>query len=129
MFREFGVQVTGGQMYPNWARMDFAMEDLSKERIEYIEEKINQAVEADYSISVYTLQREMAFAIPDLIRTKINLLPAEIEEVRVVEIVALDLQSDGGTHVHHTKEVGGIKITKTENKGKMKKRQEIRSVG
>ena len=128
IFREFGVQVTGGQMYPDRARMDFAMEDLSKERIAYIEEKINEAVEADFPIRVYTLPREKAFAIPDLIRTKINLLPPEIEEIRIVEIVGLDLQADGGTHVNHTKEVGGIKITKTENKGKINKRLEIRLV-
>jgi misacylated tRNA(Ala) deacylase len=128
IFREFGVQVTGGQMYPDRARMDFAMEDLSKGRIVYIEEKINEAVEADYAIRVYTLPREKAFAIPDLIRTKINLLPPEIEKVRIVEIVGLDLQADGGTHVNHTKEVGGIKITKTENKGKINKRLEIRLV-
>ncbi len=128
IFKEFGVQVTGGQMYPDRARMDFAMENLDKQRIAYIEEKINEAVEADYPIRVYTLPREKAFAIPDLIRTKINLLPPEIEEVRIVEIVGLDLQADGGTHVNHTKEVGGIKITKTENKGKINKRLEIRLV-
>ena len=115
-------------MYPDRARMDFAMEDLSKERITSIEEKIQEAVEADSSIRVYTLPREKAFAIPDLIRTKINLLPPEIEEVRIVEIVGLDLQADGGTHVNHTKEVGGIQITKTKNKGKINKRREIRLV-
>ena len=92
------------------------------------EEKINQAVEADYPIRVYSLPREKAFAIPDLIRTKINLLPPEIEEIRIVEIVGLDLQADGGTHVNHTKEVGAINITKTENKGKINKRLEIRLV-
>ncbi len=126
IWKEFGVQVTGGQMYPDSARMDFAMENLNKDRITYIEEKINEAVEADYPIRVYTLPREKAFAIPDLIRTKINLLPPEIEEVRIVEIVGLDLQADGGTHVSHTKEVGGIKIVKTENKGKINKRLEIK---
>ncbi len=125
IWKEFGVQVTGGQMYPDRARMDFAMENLNKERIAYIEDKVNEAMEADYPIKVYTLPREKAFAIPDLIRTKINLLPPEIEEVRIVEIVGLDLQADGGTHVNHTKEVGGIKITKTENKGKINKRLEI----
>lgn len=125
IWREFGVQVTGGQMYPDRARMDFAMEDLSKERIASIEEKINEHVQADYPIRVYTLPREKAFAIPDLIRTKINLLPPEMQEVRIVEIVGLDLQADGGTHVAHTKEVGGITITKTENKGKINKRLEI----
>jgi misacylated tRNA(Ala) deacylase len=125
IWKEFGVQVTGGQMYPDKARMDFAMENLSKDRIAYIEEKINEAVEADYPIRVYSLPREKAFAIPDLVRTRINLLPKEIEEVRIVEIVGLDLQADGGTHVHHTKEVGPIKIAKTENKGKINKRLEI----
>ncbi|MDQ2717016.1 MAG: alanyl-tRNA editing protein [Chloroflexota bacterium] len=128
IWKEFGVQVTGGQMYPDRARMDFAMEDLSKERIAFIEQKINEAIAQDYPIRVYTLPREKAFAIPDLIRTKINLLPPEMEEVRIVEIVGLDLQADGGTHVSHTKEVGGIKITKTENKGKINKRLEIRLV-
>ncbi|MGH2496870.1 MAG: alanyl-tRNA editing protein [Ktedonobacteraceae bacterium] len=126
IWKEFGVQVTGGQMYPDKARMDFAMENLNKERITYIEERVNDAIEADYPIRVYTLPREKAFAIPDLVRTRINLLPAGIEEVRIVEIVGLDLQADGGTHVNHTKEVRGIKITKTENKGKINKRIEIR---
>jgi misacylated tRNA(Ala) deacylase len=125
IWREFGVQVTGGQMYPDRARMDFAMEDLSKERLVLIEEKINQAVEADYPIRVYSLPREEAFAIPDLIRTKINLLPPEIPQVRIVEIVGLDLQADGGTHVNHTSEVGKIKIIKSENKGRINKRLEI----
>ncbi|HEU0001674.1 MAG TPA: alanyl-tRNA editing protein [Ktedonobacteraceae bacterium] len=126
IWKEFGVQVTGGQMYPDKARMDFAMENLNKERITYIEERVNDAIEADYPIRVYTLPREKAFAIPDLVRTRINLLPAGIEEVRIVEIVGLDLQADGGTHINHTKEVRGIKITKTENKGKINKRIEIR---
>jgi misacylated tRNA(Ala) deacylase len=125
IWKEFGVQVTGGQMYPDKARMDFAMENLNKERIAHIEERVNQAIEADYPIRVYALPRDKAFAIPDLIRTKINLLPPDIEVVRIVEIVGLDLQADGGTHVNHTREVGGIKIIKTENKGKINKRIEI----
>ncbi|HLX56902.1 MAG TPA: alanyl-tRNA editing protein [Ktedonobacteraceae bacterium] len=126
IWKEFAVQVTGGQMYPDKARMDFAMENLNKERITYIEERVNEAIETDYPIKAYTLPREKAFAIPDLVRTRINLLPPGIEEVRIVEIVGLDLQADGGTHVNHTKEVRGIKITKTENKGKINKRIEIR---
>jgi Predicted metal-dependent hydrolases related to alanyl-tRNA synthetase HxxxH domain len=125
IWKEFGVQVTGGQMYPDRARMDFAMEDLDKERIALIEDKVNEAIAADYPIHVYTLPREKAFAIPDLIRTKINLLPPEMTEVRIVEIVGLDLQADGGTHVSHTREVGGIHITRTENKGRINKRLEI----
>ncbi len=129
IWQEFGVPVTGGQMYPDRARMDFAMEDLNKDRLAFIEEKINQAVEADYPIRVYTLPREKAFAIPDLIRTKANLLPPEIQEIRIVEIVGLDLQADGGTHVHHTKEVGHIEIMKAENKGRINKRLEIKLAG
>ena len=125
IWKEFGVQVTGGQMYPDRARMDFAMENLDRERIAIIEDKVNEAIGADYPIHVYTLPREKAFAIPDLVRTKINLLPPEIEEIRIVEIVGLDLQADGGTHVNHTREVGGIRITKTENKGRINKRLEI----
>ncbi len=126
IWREFGVQVTGGQMYPDRARMDFAMEDLNKERLAYIEQKINEAVEADYPVRVYTLPREKAFAIPDLIRTRVNLLPPEMQEIRIVEIVGLDLQADGGTHVHHTSEVGRIDIVKAENKGRINKRLEIK---
>src|SRR5437588_11461961 len=98
---------------------------MSKERIANIEDKTNGAGEADCKIKGAARPRQKAFAIPDLIRTKINLLPPLIEEVRIVEIVGLDLQADGGTHVNHTKEVGGIKITKTENKGKINKRLEI----
>ncbi len=125
IWQEFGVQVTGGQMYPDRARMDFAMENLDKTRIAIIEDKVNAAIAADHLIRVYTLPREKAFEIPDLVRTKVNLLPADIEEIRIVEIVGLDLQADGGTHVNHTAEVGGIHITKTENKGKINKRLEI----
>jgi len=105
--------------------MDFAMENLDRERIAYIEQKVNEAIATNYPIRVYTLPREKAFEIPDLVRTKINLLPPEIDEIRIVEIVGLDLQADGGTHVNHTSEVGGIRITKTENKGRINKRLEI----
>jgi misacylated tRNA(Ala) deacylase len=125
IWKEFGVQVTGGHMYPDRARMDFAMENLDRARIEGIEDRVNAAIEADYPLQVYALPREKAFAIPDLVRTKINLLPPAIEEVRIVEIVGLDLQADGGTHVSHTREVGGIQITRTENKGRINKRLEI----
>ena len=128
IWKEFGVQVTGGQMYPDKARMDFAMENLNKERIASIEEKVNEAVEADYPIRVYTLPREKAFAIPDLIRTKINLLPPGIEDVRIVEIVGLDLQADGGTHVANTDEVGQIRVTGYQSKGRINKRIRIELV-
>ncbi|MGZ3714073.1 MAG: alanyl-tRNA editing protein [Ktedonobacterales bacterium] len=125
IFRDFGAQVTGGQMYPDKARMDFSMEGFSPEYVRGIEESVNTAVTADHPVKVYQLPREQAFEIPDLIRTKINLLPPEISTIRIVEIVGLDLQADGGTHVRSTREVGGIKVIKTENKGKFNKRMEI----
>lgn len=125
IFRDFGAQVTGGQMYPDKARMDFSMEAFSPECVRDIEERVNAAVAEDHPVKVYHLPREQAFEIPDLIRTKINLLPPEISTIRIVEIVGLDLQADGGTHVRSTREVGGIKVIKTENKGKFNKRMEI----
>ena len=125
IFRDFGAQVTGGQMYADRARMDFATEVFTPEWTHAVERGVNDALAADYPIKVYSLPREQAFEIPDLIRTKINLLPPEMKEIRIVEIVDVDLQADGGTHVHSTREVGGIKVTKTENKGKQNKRMEI----
>jgi misacylated tRNA(Ala) deacylase len=125
IFTDFGAQVTGGQMYPDRARMDFAIETFSLELVRDVEERVNEAVAADYPIKVYTLPRNEAMQIPDLIRTKINLLPPDIQTIRIVEITGVDLQADGGTHVHSTREVGGIKVLKTENKGKQNKRMEI----
>ena len=125
IFHRFGVLVTGTQMYPDRARMDFALADLNKERIALIEDESNRAIAADLPIKVRSLPREEAFRIPDLIRTQINLLPPNIQEVRVVEIEGLDLQADGGTHVARTGEIGRLRVTRTENKGKINKRLEI----
>ena len=125
VFREYGALVTGGQMDIDRSRMDFELEDLSPERVAAIEQATNEAIRADLPIRVRILPREEAFAIPDLIRTKINLLPPGIAAVRIVEIVGLDLQADGGTHVARTGEVGGIRIVGTRSKGKSNKRLEI----
>lgn len=125
IFRDYGAQVTGGQMYPDRARMDFALATMSPDFLHEIERSVNEAVAADHPIKVYELPRAKAMKIPDLIRTKINLLPPEITAIRIVEIVDVDLQADGGTHVHSTSEVGGIKVLRTENKGKQNKRMEI----
>ncbi len=125
IFREYGAQVTGGQMYPDRARMDFALGTMTPDFLHGIERSVNEAVAADHPIKVYELPRDEALQIPDLIRTKINLLPPEITRIRIVEIVGVDLQADGGTHVHSTREVGGIKVLRTENKGKENKRMEI----
>ena len=125
IFRDYGAQVTGGQMYPDRARMDFALGTMTPDFLHDIERSVNTAVAADHPIKVYDLPRDEAMQIPDLIRTKINLLPPEITRIRIVEIVGVDLQADGGTHVQSTREVGGIKVLRTENKGKENKRMEI----
>lgn len=125
VFRDYGALVTGGQMDLDRSRMDFELADLSAERVAAIEEATNAAIRADLPVRVRILPREEAFAIPDLIRTKINLLPPGITEVRTVEIIGLDLQADGGTHVAHTSEIGGIRIVGTRSKGKSNKRLEI----
>ncbi|MCB2179775.1 alanyl-tRNA editing protein [bacterium] len=122
VFRDYGAQVTGGNMEPLRGRMDFEFESLHQELIADIEAAINVEVQTARPLSVRILPREEAFQIPDLIRTKINLLPEGITEVRVVEIEGLDLQADGGTHVHNTSEVGKITITEYKSKGKINKR-------
>ena len=125
VWRDWGAQVTGGNMEPGGGRMDFEFERLSGDLVGEIETRINQEVDAAREIRVRSLPREEAFAIPDLIRTKINLLPPGIEEVRTVEIVGLDLQADGGTHVANTREVGRIRVQGYESKGRINKRIRI----
>ncbi len=122
IFRDYGASVTGGNMDPLKGRMDFEFETMQKELVHEIQEAINREVANALPVSVEILSREQAFKIPDLIRTKINLLPEGIEDVRVVEIVGLDLQADGGTHVRNTSEVGTIQVTDYKSKGKINKR-------
>lgn len=122
IWRDYGAQVTGGNMEPGQARMDFEFETMGKELVEEIEQKINAEVTAARPVQVDILPRAEAFQIPDLIRTKINLLPPQISEVRIVEIVGLDLQADGGTHVANTAEVGSIEIVDYKSKGRINKR-------
>jgi misacylated tRNA(Ala) deacylase len=112
-------------MYPDRARMDFTLADLTAERVQEIERLSNEAIRAGYPIKVRFMPRSEADVTPELIRTKINLVPAHVDPVRTVEIVGLDLQADGGTHVRNTIEIGGLKITKTENKGRENRRLEI----
>lgn len=125
IFREYGVLVTGCQMYPDRARMDFALDDLSAGRVAHIERRVREVVATHMPVRTRVVSREAAFRIPDLIRTQINLLPEGIAEVRIVEIEGLDLQADGGTHVANTSEVGTVRIVGTENKGRINKRLTI----
>ncbi len=122
VWRDYGASVTGGNMEPLRGRMDFEFERFDQELVREIEEKINIEVAANRPVRVRILPRDEAFQIPDLIRTKVNLLPEGILEIRTVEIVGLDLQADGGTHVASTAEVGRIRITETKNKGGIFKR-------
>lgn len=122
IFRDYGATVTGGDMDPLKGRMDFEFETMHKDLVIAIEEAVNREVEKSLPIRTAILPRQEAFKIPDLIRTKINLLPEGIQFVRVVEIVGLDLQADGGTHVHNTSEIGRIRVVDYKSKGKINKR-------
>ncbi len=122
VFRDYGALVTGGNMEPLKGRMDFEFETLRGELVADIEAAINREVQDGHDVVVKILPREEAFQIPDLIRTKINLLPEGITEVRTIEIVGLDLQADGGTHVRNTSEVGKLRVADYKSKGKINKR-------
>jgi misacylated tRNA(Ala) deacylase len=125
VWRDHGALVTGGNMEPGRGRMDFEFETMRGELVAEIERRVNEEVKADREIRVGFLPRDEAFAIPDLIRTRINLLPPGIETVRTIEIVGLDLQADGGTHVARTSEIGPVRVTGYESKGRINKRIRI----
>ena len=118
VFRDFGALVTGSNMDPLTGRLDFNLEEVPPGFKEAVEDACNVEVTADSAIEAYELSRAEAFEIPDIIRTATNLLPAEIEIVRIVDINGLDVQADGGTHVASTQQIGAIRVLKVENKGK-----------
>jgi misacylated tRNA(Ala) deacylase len=122
IFRDYGASVTGGNMEPLKGRMDFEFETMQRELVDEINQNINTEVANARPVNWRILPRAEAFQIPDLIRTKINLLPENIQQVRVVEIEGLDLQADGGTHVRNTSEVGAIRVVDYKSKGKINKR-------
>jgi misacylated tRNA(Ala) deacylase len=122
VWRDYHASVTGGNMDPLKGRMDFEFETMRQDLVAEIETAVNREVEAAREVRAQILPREEAFQIPDLIRTKINLLPEGIKQVRTIELVGLDLQADGGTHVANTGEVGQIRITDYKSKGRINKR-------
>jgi misacylated tRNA(Ala) deacylase len=126
VFRDFGALVTGGNMEPLTARMDFNMTEVPAGFRESVEAACNQEVGADRRIDVRVLPRAEAFAIPDIIRTATNLVPEDVREVRIIDIAGLDTQADGGTHVASTKQIGRIELTKMENKGRGFRRVRLR---
>ena len=125
IFRDFGAKVTGGNMDPGVARMDFELDGISVELGQLVERKLNDELTRGYPTEVVFMARAEALRDPDLIRTKVNLIPEWVEEIRVIDIVGLDRQADGGTHVASTLEVGHVSVVKTESKGKANKRMRI----
>ena len=126
VFRDFGALVTGGNMEPLEARMDFNLPEVPPGFRDAVEAACNTEVAADRRIDVRVLPRDEAFALPDIIRTATNLVPPEVKEVRIIDIVGLDQQADGGTHVASTRQVGRIEVVKIESKGKGFRRLRIR---
>lgn len=129
IWRDFDAKVTGGNMEPGSARMDFELDSISMEFGRQVEEALNAALAEDHPVTVQFIPRADALEDPDLIRTKVNLLPDFIDPIRVIDIAGLDRQADGGTHVANTTEVGTVRVTKTESKGKGNKRIRIQLAG
>jgi misacylated tRNA(Ala) deacylase len=126
VFRDFGALVTGGNMEPGEARMDFNLPDLPEGFKATVEERVNAEVAADRAVEVRVLPRAEALAIPDIIRTQTNLIPPDETEVRIVDITGLDTQADGGTHVASTRQIGRVQVTKVENKGRQNRRVRVK---
>lgn len=128
VFRDFGALVTGGNMEPLTARMDFDLPEVPADFRDRITAACEAEVRADRAIEVSVLPRDEAFAIGDIIRTATDLLPPDLELVRIVDIKGLDVQADGGTHVASTRFIGCIDVVKVENKGKANRRLRVRLV-
>ena len=129
VFRDFGALVTGGNMEPGEARMDFNLPEVPTDFKLRLEELVNTELVADRRVDVRVLPRAEALALPDIIRTQSNLIPADEDEIRIVDIVGLDVQADGGTHVASTAQVGKLQVVKVESKGKANRRVRVRLVG
>ena len=128
VFRDFGALVTGNSMEPGEARMDFNLPEVPSDFKSRIEELVNAEVVADRSVAVRVLPRDEALALPDIIRTQSNLIPPDEQEVRIVDIVGLDVQADGGTHVASTAQIGKVQVVKVESKGRANRRVRVRLV-
>lgn len=128
VFTRYGAKVTGGNMEPGVARMDFELEGINVEFGREVEEELNARLAEDRLVHVSFMPRAEALADPDLIRTKVNLIPEQVDPIRVIEIEGIDKQADGGTHVRSTGEVGPVRVVKTESKGKANKRMRIELV-
>jgi misacylated tRNA(Ala) deacylase len=121
-FRDYGASVTGGNMTPSEGHLDFEIQNFSAELAQEMIRKVNDEIAQNRDVRVCHLARDEAFRLPDLIRTKTNLVPEGVREVRIVEIIGLDRQADGGTHVANTHEIGPVVLVKTRSKGATNKR-------
>ncbi|GIF98001.1 alanyl-tRNA editing protein [Catellatospora citrea] len=128
VFRDFGALVTGGNMEPGEARMDFNLPEVPADFKARLEELVNTEVGADRQVVTKVLGRDEALALPDIIRTQSNLIPADEQEIRIVDIVGLDVQADGGTHVASTAQIGKLQVVKVESKGKANRRVRVRLI-
>ncbi|MEU7756207.1 alanyl-tRNA editing protein [Micromonospora sp. NPDC049101] len=128
VFRDFGALVTGNSMEPGEARMDFNLPEVPPDFKSRIEELVNAEVAADRAVATRVLPRTEALALPDIIRTQSNLIPPDEQEVRIVDIVGLDVQADGGTHVASTAQIGKVQVVKVESKGRANRRVRVRLV-
>jgi misacylated tRNA(Ala) deacylase len=126
VFRDFGALVTGGNMEPGEARMDFNLPEVPPDFKVRLEDLVNAEVAADRRVAVKVLPRGEALALPDIIRTQSNLIPPDEQEIRIVDIIGLDTQADGGTHVASTSQIGKISVVKVESKGKANRRVRVR---
>jgi misacylated tRNA(Ala) deacylase len=129
VFRDYGALVTGGNMEPLTARMDFDLPQLPDGFRDAVEAACNAEITGDRRIDVRVLPRAQAFELPDIIRTATNLVPPDVQDVRIVDIVGLDQQADGGTHVASTAQIGRLEVVKIENKGRGFRRLRIRVAG
>lgn len=125
VWRDYGAKVTGGNMEPGEARMDFELASMSGEFGREVEGKLNAAITQGRSVRVEFVPRAEALLDPDLIRTKVSLIPETVDPIRVIDIDGIDRQADGGTHVASTSEVGSVRVVRTESKGKGFKRMRI----
>ena len=125
IFTDHAARVTGGSMEPGMARMDFELDSISQDLGKQVEDTLNARLAEDVPVHVSFLPRAEALSDPDLIRTKVSLIPDSVDAIRVIDIEGIDKQADGGTHVRSTGEVGRVRIVKTESKGKANKRMRI----
>ena len=122
LYHKYGTTVTGGDIKPEKSRVDFDIDHLRQERLQEIESEVNSIIKGDHEVTVSYLEREEALKDPDLIRTKVNLIPETVKILRIVDIDSVDRQADGGVHVQSTREIGVFKPLKAENRGKNNKR-------